>query len=81
MKERIFQTNDLAEGMRGRQGPFLAQHGGQCFIGVAKPGHSITSLRPVGRIVNEPLLAISLSPPWTVTMLDDIVAPLAEGPA
>ena len=43
------QHPDLAEALRGENGTFFCQQGGQGYIVTAAEGFSIKSLRPVGR--------------------------------
>ncbi len=49
---------DLAIALQGEEGTFLCQQGGQSYIVVSQAGHSITSLRPVGRrfIESQPVM-------------------------
>lgn len=44
---------DLAEALNGEEGAFLCQQGGQSYIAISAQGHSIASLKPVGRHFNE----------------------------
>lgn len=40
---------DLAQALEDNEGTFICQQSGQSYLAVARKGHSITSLRPVGR--------------------------------
>jgi hypothetical protein len=68
-----FQHPDLAAALRNDNGTFFCQQGGQGYIVVAAEGHSIKSLRPVGRKVLEaPTFVGNLTPePWTITKISN----------
>ncbi len=57
---------DLAQALDGNEGTFMCQQAGQSYIAVSKPGHSITSLRPVGRRFVEPTSVAVGQEPWLV---------------
>mgnify|MGYP001104492445 CR=1 FL=1 len=69
--QQSITANDLARALDNDSGTFLAQQGGQNFLVVAKEGHSIASIRPVGQRTN----AIPSQPygvePWTITKLSE----------
>jgi len=62
------QHPDLAEALRGENGTFFCQQGGQGYIVTAAEGFSIKSLRPVGRKIVEANVLMTASPePWAIT--------------
>lgn len=65
------QVPDLAEALDGNYGTFYAECGGQGFVVTSSKGHSIVSLRPVGRqIVEQP--SSNIAPKiWFVEKLSD----------
>ena len=64
-------ASDLAQGLQNNEGTFFCQLGGQSYIAVAKAGHSITSLRPVGLPVVEASQALSGRKEWIIEKISD----------
>lgn len=65
-------AQDLAQALEGQEGTFFCQQGGQGYIAVSKSGHSLVSLRPVGRRVMEVSAVItSGQEPWVIEKLSD----------
>jgi hypothetical protein len=62
---------DLAQALEGNEGTFHCQQSGQAYVAVAKPGHSITSLRPVGRRFVEPTAATVAQEPWLIEKISN----------
>jgi hypothetical protein len=62
---------DLAEGLEGQEGTFCCQQGGQSYFAVAKAGHSITSLRPIGRRFVEATPVTAGQEPWLIEKIPD----------
>lgn len=60
---------DLAQGLEGNVGTFHCQQSGQSYLAVAREGHSITSLRPVG--VRSPVPAGMTQEPWTIEKISN----------
>jgi hypothetical protein len=68
------QHPDLAEALRGENGTFFCQQGGQGYIVTAAEGFSIKSLRPVGRKVMEANVLLQTTPePWAITKISEDV--------
>ncbi len=79
---RINQTTtdqDLALALEDEHGTFLAQKGGQCFVVVAQEGHSIASLRSVGRQFVEAAPTAG-EQPWFITKISNSTEALTEQP-
>ncbi len=79
---RINQTTtdqDLALALQDEHGTFLAQKGGQCFVVIAEEGHSIASLRSVGRPVVEATPTAG-EQPWYITKISSSTESLGEVP-
>src|SRR5213075_715719 len=71
----------LAEALRGENGTFFCQQGGQGFIVTAAEGFSIKSLRPVGRkIVEANVLLQSAPEPWAITKISEDVLEFSSVP-
>ncbi len=63
---------DLARALHGEQGTFIARQNLQSFKVTASPGHSITSLTPLGPPVSGVLQASALAAePWSITKISD----------
>jgi hypothetical protein len=68
------QHPDLAEALRGENGTFFCQQGGQGYIVTAAEGFSIKSLRPVGRKIVEANVVLQATPePWAITKISEDV--------
>jgi len=68
------QHPDLAEALRGENGTFFCQQGGQGYIVTAAEGFSIKSLRPVGRKIVEANVLLQTTPePWAITKVSEDV--------
>src|SRR5436190_16982883 len=68
------QHPDLAEALRGENGTFFCQQGGQGYIVTAAEGFSIKSLRPVGRKIVEANVVLQATPePWAMTKISEDV--------
>jgi hypothetical protein len=68
------QHPDLAEALRGENGTFFCQQGGQGYIVTAAEGFSIKSLRPVGRKIMEANVLLQSTPePWAITKISEDV--------
>ena len=68
------QHPDLAEALRGENGTFFCQQGGQGYIVTAAEGFSIKSLRPVGRKIVEANVLMTAGPePWAITKISEDV--------
>ncbi len=66
------QVPDLAEALDSNYGTFYAECGGQGFVVTSKKGHSIVSLRPVGRQIIEAPSNNAIAPKtWFVEKLSD----------
>jgi hypothetical protein len=73
------QHPDLAEALRGDNGTFFCQQGGQGYIVTAAEGYSIKSLRPVGRkVVEQPTVSLVGPEPWTIQKISNEVLEFAE---
>lgn len=57
---------DLAQLLDDQEGTFICQQAGQSYLAVSKKGHSITSLRPIGRRFIEAAPASSGQEAWVV---------------
>jgi hypothetical protein len=70
--KQTVQSNDLAETLRGDQGSYLCEQGGQTFFVTAAEGHSIKSgPTPIGpRVLGVPVLAAT---PWNITKISNEV--------
>jgi hypothetical protein len=69
---------DLALALENEHGTFLAQKGGQSFLVVAEEGHSIASLRAVGRPVVEVTPPGAGEQPWVITKISNSTEILSE---
>ena len=68
------QHPDLAEALRGENGTFFCQQGGQGYIVTAAEGFSIKSLRAVGRKIVEANVLMQVTPePWAITKISEEV--------
>jgi hypothetical protein len=68
------QHPDLAEALRGENGTFFCQQGGQGYIVTAAEGFSIKSLRAVGRKIVEANVLMQVTPePWVITKISEEV--------
>jgi hypothetical protein len=75
------QHPDLAEALRGENGTFFCQQGGQGYIVTAAEGFSIKSLRPVGRKIVEANVLMTASPePWAITKISEDVLEFSSIP-
>jgi hypothetical protein len=75
------QHPDLAEALRGENGTFFCQQGGQGYIVTAAEGFSIKSLRPVGRKIVEANVFMTASPePWAITKISEDVLEFSAVP-
>jgi len=76
------QHPDLAEALRGENGTFFCQQGGQGYIVTAAEGFSIKSLRPVGRKIVEANVPMqSFTPePWAITKISEDVLEFSAVP-
>src|SRR5436190_11967505 len=75
------QHPDLAEALRGENGTFFCQQGGQGYILTAAEGFSIKSLRPVGRKIVEANVPMQSTPePWAITKISEDVLEFSAVP-
>ena len=75
------QHPDLAEALRGENGTFFCQQGGQGYIVTAAEGFSIKSLRPVGRKIVEANVLMTAGPePWAITKISEDVLEFSSIP-
>jgi hypothetical protein len=75
------QHPDLAEALRGENGTFFCQQGGQGYIVTAAEGFSIKSLRPVGRKIVEANVPMQHTPePWAITKISEDVLEFSSVP-
>ena len=75
------QHPDLAEALRGENGTFFCQQGGQGYIVTAAEGFSIKSLRPVGRKIVEANVPMQSTPePWAITKISEDVLEFSAVP-
>jgi len=75
------QHPDLAEALRGENGTFFSQQGGQGYIVTAAEGFSIKSLRPVGRKIVEANVLMTAGPePWAITKISEDVLEFSAVP-
>jgi len=74
------QHPDLAEALRGDNGTFFCQQGGQSYLVTAAEGYSIKSLRPVGRrVIEQPTPVPQVGPePWTIQKVSNDVLEFVE---
>ena len=76
---RVNQTTtdqDLALALENENGTFLAQKGGNCFLVVSEEGHSIASLRSVGKPVETAPTATDQ--PWYITKISNSTEVLSD---
>lgn len=71
----VVTGTDLAQVLTENEGAFLCQQGGKSYIAVCERGHSIKSLRPVGKSYIDPASLTGGNEPWTVQRLDLIEDP------
>ena len=75
------QHPDLAEALRGENGTFFCQQGGQGYIVTAAEVLSIKSLRPVGRKIDGGQLLMTAGPePWAITKISEDVLEFSSIP-
>lgn len=60
---------DLAAALAGEEGTFLCQQAGQTYLVVAKQGHSIASIIPVGQ--RQPVFATNVTQPWSIERISN----------
>jgi hypothetical protein len=62
---------DLAQALEENKGTFACQHGGQTYLAVAREGHSLTSLRPIGRQFIEVVPTATGQEGWTIEKISN----------
>ncbi len=70
-------TNDLAQTLQSESGTFYAQIGGLSFLVICAEGHSIKSIRPIGRAI----IPATTNPneSWDVEKLSNSQVELQQG--
>jgi hypothetical protein len=75
---QTYQAENLAQILDGEYGTFVVIQGGQVFTAVSSPGHSITSLVPVGARI--PTLNVGpIAEQWQVTPISEATDVLGAG--